>query len=145
MISPRIIGAVRTEPKASREALQVDSLFLRRSSRCCGAQILKRVAVGSIDRLVLVGSIACRQVLEALKILQPETVSSWHRAGFRISECIGAGNHDSAGAGRKRPADIRQPTLEISFSTLPWGSTRGAPEIHFVPTAVITPRQSPRL
>ena len=44
----------------------------------------KRVALGSIDRLVFVGLYHLAPgVLEALKIVTPETLIRWHRIGFR--------------------------------------------------------------
>ena len=44
----------------------------------------KRVAFNSIDRLVFAGLYRLAPgVLDALKILKPETVIRWHRAGFR--------------------------------------------------------------
>jgi hypothetical protein len=44
----------------------------------------KRVALNSIDRLLFVGLYRLAPgVLDALKIVRPETLMSWHRAGFR--------------------------------------------------------------
>jgi hypothetical protein len=46
------------------------------------------VALGKIDRLVFCGLYRLSPtVLDALKILQPETVIRWHRAGFRAYWC----------------------------------------------------------
>lgn len=45
----------------------------------------KRVALSSVDRLLLVGLYRLApRVLEALKIIRPETLLRWHRAGFRV-------------------------------------------------------------
>src|SRR5262249_32097462 len=44
----------------------------------------KRLAFGNIDRLVFAGLYRVAPgVLDALKILKPQTVIRWHRAGFR--------------------------------------------------------------
>jgi hypothetical protein len=44
----------------------------------------KRVAVRNIDRLVFAGLYhLAPEVLDAVKILKPETIIRWHRAGFR--------------------------------------------------------------
>ena len=41
-------------------------------------------ALSSIDRLLLVGLYRLApEVLDALKIIRPETLIRWHRAGFR--------------------------------------------------------------
>jgi hypothetical protein len=63
------------------------------------------------------------KVLDALKILQPETVVRWHRAGFRTYWRWKSRPH----AGRpKIPADLRQLILEMSVANPLWG----APRIH---------------
>src|SRR5262249_16804581 len=44
----------------------------------------KRLAVSNIDRLVFAGLYhLAPEVLDAVKILKPETIIRWHRAGFR--------------------------------------------------------------
>jgi len=51
------------------------------SSTCCGANPRKRVALSSIDRLLLVGLYRLAPgVLDALKIIRPETLLRWHRS-----------------------------------------------------------------
>jgi hypothetical protein len=59
----------------------------------------RRVTLNSIDRLLLVWLYRLAPgVLDALKIIRPETVLRWHRQG---SEPIGAGNRDRAAVGRR--------------------------------------------
>src|ERR1700751_1391589 len=49
-----------------------------------GRRAPKRVAVSNIDRLVFTGLDGLApEVLDAVKILKPETIIRWHRAGFR--------------------------------------------------------------
>ena len=68
----------------SRAALQAEILVLRHQLNVLRCRSPKRVAVSNVDRLVLVGLYRLApNVLDALKILQPETVVRWHRAGFR--------------------------------------------------------------
>jgi hypothetical protein len=68
----------------SRVALQAEILVLRHQLKVLTRKSPKRVAVGNIDRLVFCGLYCVSpKVLGALKILQPETVIRWHRAGFR--------------------------------------------------------------
>jgi len=51
--------------------------------RCCCWH--KRLALGNINRVVLIGlyRLVHPRCLKALKIIIPETVIRWHRAGFR--------------------------------------------------------------
>jgi hypothetical protein len=54
------------------------------SAQCTKAESPKRLALGNTDRLLFVGFYRFfPKVLEALRILKPETVLRWHRAGFR--------------------------------------------------------------
>jgi hypothetical protein len=65
-------------------ALQAEILVLRHQLNILRRKSPKRVALGKIDRLVFCGLYRLSPtVLDALKILQPETVIRWHRAGFR--------------------------------------------------------------
>jgi hypothetical protein len=61
--------------------------------------------------------------LDALKILKPQTVIRWHRAGFRAYwgwKSCGRGGRP------KTPADIRQLIRDMSVANPLWG----APRIH---------------
>src|SRR6516165_10976876 len=68
----------------SRVALQAEILVLRHQLNVLRRRSPKRMALGNIDRVVLIGLYRLApKVLEALKIITPETVIRWHRAGFR--------------------------------------------------------------
>ena len=68
----------------SRAALQAEILVLRHQLNILRRRSPKRVVLGKVDRLVFCGLYRLSPtVLDALKILQPETVIRWHRAGFR--------------------------------------------------------------
>ena len=84
----------------------------------------KRVALRSIDRLVFAGLYCLAPgALNALKILKPETVIRWHRAGFRTYWR----RKSRAGGGRpKTSLEIRQLIRDMSIATPLWG----APRIH---------------
>ena len=74
-----VVGLVR-----SRVALQTEILVLRHQLNVLRRKSPKRMALGNIDRVVLIGLYRLApKVLEALKIITPETVIRWHRAGFR--------------------------------------------------------------
>jgi hypothetical protein len=82
------------------------------------------VALNNIDRLVLTGLYyLAPQLLDALKIVKPETVIRWHRAGFRAYWRWKSRPH----GGRPRtPPEIRQLIRDMSISNQLWG----APRIH---------------
>jgi hypothetical protein len=68
----------------SRAALQAEILVLRHQLNVLRRRSPKRAAIRNVDRLVFVGLYRLApKVLDALKILRPETVVRWHRAGFR--------------------------------------------------------------
>jgi hypothetical protein len=62
-------------------------------------------------------------VLDALKIVRPETVIRWHRAGFRA---YWRWKSRPRGGRPKTPLEIRQLIREISLANSLWG----APRIH---------------
>jgi transposase InsO family protein len=114
-----MLGLVR-----SRAALQAEILVLRHQLNVLRRRSPKRVAVGNLDRLLFVGLYRFSpKMLDALKILKPETVLCWHRAGFRAywrwksRSCVGR---------PKTPVDIRQLIREMSVANPLWG----APRIH---------------
>jgi transposase InsO family protein len=108
----------------SRAALQTEILVLRHQLNVLRRRAPKRVAVSDLDRLVFAGLYRLApEVLNALKIIKPETVIRWHRAGFRAwwrwkSRPRG---------GRPKTADeIRRLIREMSVANPLWG----APRIH---------------
>jgi transposase InsO family protein len=108
----------------SRTALEAEVLLLRHQLNILRRATPKRVALGSIDRLVFVGLYHLAPgVLEALKIVTPETLIRWHRIGFR-----GYWRWKSRprGGRRKTPTDIRNLIHEMSMANPLWG----APRIH---------------
>ena len=84
----------------------------------------QRLTFISIDRLVFAGLYRLAPgVLDALKIVRPETVIRWHRAGFRAYWRW----KSRPRSGRpKTPLEIRQLIREISLANPLWG----APRIH---------------
>jgi hypothetical protein len=120
----RLIWCAIAELFRSRAALQAEIFVLRRQLNVLTRKSPKRVAVGNIDRLVFCGLYRVSpKVLGALKILRPETVIRWHRAGFRA---YWRWKSSPRGGRPKTPADIRQLILEMSVANPLWG----APRIH---------------
>jgi hypothetical protein len=108
----------------SRVALQAEILVLRHQLNVLRRKSPRRVALGNIDRVVLIGLYRLApKVLEALKIIAPETVIRWHRAGFRAYwRC----KSRPLGGRPRTSADIRQLVREMSHANPFWG----APRIH---------------
>src|SRR5215207_4054313 len=108
----------------SRAALEAEILVLRHQLNVLRRKSPKRLAFNSIDRLVFAGLYRVAPcVLDALKILKPETVIRWHRAGFRA---YWRWKSRPRGGRPAIPVDIRQLIREMSIANPLWG----APRIH---------------
>jgi hypothetical protein len=104
--------------------LEAEILVLRHQLNVLRRKSPKRLAFGNIDRLVFAGLYRLAPgVLDALKILKPQTVIRWHRAGFRAYWRWKSRPH---GGRPKTPADIRQLIRDMSIANPLWG----APRIH---------------
>jgi hypothetical protein len=69
----------------SRARMQAEILVLRHQLNVLRRRSSKRLAFGNVDRIVFAGLYRLApNVLDALKIVKPETVMRWHRAGFRV-------------------------------------------------------------
>src|SRR5436305_6000891 len=108
----RLIWYALTGLFRSRAALEAEILVLRHQLNVLRRKSPKRLAFGNVDRLVFAGLYrAAPGILDALKILKPQTVIRWHRAGFRSYWRWKSRSH----GGRPRtPADIRQLIREMS-------------------------------
>jgi hypothetical protein len=108
----------------SRAALQTEILALRHQLNVLRRRAPKRVAVSNIDRLVFAGIYHLAPVvLDAVKILKPETIIRWHRAGFRA---WWRRKSRPRGGRPRTPDEIRQLIREMSVANPLWG----APRIH---------------
>jgi hypothetical protein len=114
-----VIGLLR-----SRVSLKTEILTLRHQLNVLRRKSPKRLAFSNFDRLVFAGlyRIAPR-IVNALVIVQPETVVSWHRAGFRL---FWRWKSRSRGGRPKVPFEIRQLIRAMSLANPLWG----APRIH---------------
>src|SRR3984893_7994460 len=103
-----------------RAALQAENLVLRHQLNVLRRKSPKRLAFGNVDRLVFTALYRVAPgVLDALKILKPQTVIRWHRAYWRWKS-------RGRGGRPKTPADIRQLIRDMSIANPLWG----APRIH---------------
>jgi hypothetical protein len=104
--------------------LQTEVLVLRHQLNVLRRRAPKRVAVSNIDRLVFAGLYRLApEVLDAVKILKPETIIRWHRAGFRA---WWRWKSRPRGGRPRTPDEIRQLIHEMSVANPLWG----APRIH---------------
>src|SRR5262245_15451566 len=108
----------------SRAALEAEILVLRHQLNVLHRKSPERVVFSNIDRLVFAGLYRLVPgVLEAVKILNPETVVRWHRAGFRAYwrwKSIPRGGRPST------PVEIRRLIRQMVIANPLWG----APRIH---------------
>ena len=117
LICLALIGLFR-----SRASLQAEILTLRHQLNVLRRKSPQRLTFTSIDRLVFAGLYRLAPgVLDALKIVRPETVIRWHRAGFRAYWRW----KSRPRSGRpKTPLEIRQLIREISLANPLWGAPR---------------------
>jgi hypothetical protein len=135
LIWSAVIGLFR-----SRAALQAEVLFLRHQLNVLRRKSPRRVALNNIDRLVLTGLYyLAPQLLDALKIVKPETVIRWHRAGFRAQmqrelriQIIGNGQGNGHKA-RQNPSGLSGGSSGCPVPTLRTFSVGGSRRFHQPP------------
>src|SRR5258707_4051191 len=106
----------------SRASLQAEIVTLRYHLNVLRRKSPQRLTFTSIDRLVFAGLYRLAPgVPDALKIVRPETVIRWHRAGFRAYWRW----KSRPRIGRpKTSLEIRQLIREISLANPLWGAPR---------------------
>src|ERR1700761_2933655 len=98
----------------SRASLQAEILTLRHQLNVPRRKSPQRITFTSIDRLVFAGLYRLAPgVLDALKIVRPETVIRWHRAGFRAYRRWKSRPH---GGRPKTPLEICHLIREMSLA-----------------------------
>ena len=107
-----------------RASLHAEILVLRHQLNVLQRKSPKRLVFNNIDRLVFAGLYGLApNVLDALKILKPETVVRWHRAGFRA---YWRWKSRSRGGRPRASAEVRELIREMCLTNPLWG----APRIH---------------
>ena len=108
----------------SRAELEAEILVLRHQLNVLRRKSPGRLAFSSIDRVVFAGMYTLApNILDALKIVKPETVLRWHRGGFRA---YWRWKSRPRGGRPSTPAEIRDLIREMSIANPLWG----APRIH---------------
>jgi hypothetical protein len=116
---PALTGLFR-----SRALLEAEILVLRQQINVLRRKSPKRFAFGIFDRWVFVGLYRLvPDIVDALAILQPETVIRWHRAGFRS---FWRWKSSRRGGRPEVPLEIRRLIRGMSLANPLWG----APRIH---------------
>ena len=108
----------------SRASLEAENLALRHQLNVLRRQAPRRLAFNTLDRLVFAGLHQfAPSVINVLRVVRPETVIGWHRAGFRLFWRWKSRSRP----GRPQVAlEIRQLIREMSLANPLWG----APRIH---------------
>jgi transposase InsO family protein len=120
----RLIWSVLSGLFKSHAALQAEIVVLRHQLNVLRRRSPNRVALNNIDRLVFAGLYGLApQMLDALKIVKPETVIRWHRAGFRA---YWRWKSRPRGGRPRTPPEIRQLFRDMTIANPLWG----APRIH---------------
>jgi len=119
-----LIGWTVIDLFRSRAALEAEILTLRQQLNVLRRSAPKKLVFSSVDRMLFVGLYRLfPKVCDALAIVKPDTIVSWHRAGFRLywrwKSRRGVGRPTVSGA-------IRQLIREMSIANPLWG----APRIH---------------
>src|ERR1700694_2138713 len=108
----------------SRASLQAEILTLRHQLNVLRRKSPQRLGFTSIDRLVFAGLYRLSPgVLDALKIVRPETVIRWHHTGYRA---YWRWKSRPRGGRPKTLLGIRHLIREMSLANPLWG----APRIH---------------
>jgi hypothetical protein len=114
-----LLGLVR-----SRRSLEAENLALRHQLNVLRRSAPKRPVLSNFDRLIFVCLYRIAPpILDAVAIIEPETVIRWHRAGFRTFWRWKSQRRP----GRPKVAlEVRQLIREMSLANPFWG----APRIH---------------
>src|SRR5512137_2662053 len=118
-----ILGAI-LDVFRSRASLEAEIVALRQQLNVLRRKSTRRPAFSAFDRLFFAGlyRIAPR-ITDALAIVRPETVSRWHRTGFRL---LWRWNSRPRSGRPKVALEIRQLIHDMSLAN----PLRGAPRIH---------------
>ena len=117
-----LLACALTRMFRSRARLHAEILVLRHQLNVLRRRSPQRLTFSSIDRMVFAGLYRLDpSVLGTLKIVKPETVIRWHRAGFRA---YWRWKSRVQGGRPKTPLEIRQLIREISIANPLWGAPR---------------------
>jgi transposase InsO family protein len=120
----KLLVHVLVSPFKARAELEAEIIMLRHQLSVLRRRGPSKPKLVVTDRLLLVWLYRLfPSVLNAVTIIQPETILRWHRAGFRI---YWRWKSRSLGGRPKVPMEIRHLIREMSLANRLWG----APRIH---------------
>ena len=115
---------VLASPFKTRARLEAEIVMLRHQLNVLRRRVRSKPKLSVADRLLFVWLYRLfPSVLNAVAIVQPETVIRWHRAGFRL---YWRWKSRSRGGRPRVPLEIRRLIREMSLANRHWG----APRIH---------------
>src|SRR6266576_1293655 len=106
----------------SRSRLEAENLFLRHQLNLALRQKPPRIRLQGSDRALLVWMVRLwPSLLDAVQVVQPETILRWHRAGFRTFWRWRSRNR----VGRpKIDRELRELIRRMSMENALWGASR---------------------
>ncbi len=118
----KLLFHVLVSPFKSQARLEVEIVVLRQQLMVLRRRLPSKPKLTVADRLVFVWLYRLfPSVLNAITIIQPETVLRWHRSGFRLYWRWKSRSH----GGRPRvPVEIRRLIREMSLANRLWGAPR---------------------
>src|SRR5687768_5801178 len=118
-----LIHAVAS-PFKTKARLEAEIILLRHQLNVLRRRVPSKPRLAVVDRLLFVWLYRLfPSVLNAIAIVQPETIVRWHRTGFRI---YWRWKSRARGGRPKVPVEIRRLIREMSLANRLWG----APRIH---------------
>ncbi len=115
---------VLVSPFKTRAQLEAEIVLLRHQLNVLRRRVPSKPKLAVADRLLFVWLYRLfPSVLNAVAIVQPETIIRWHRAGFRL---YWRWKSRSRGGRPKVPIEIRRLIRDMSLANRLWG----APRIH---------------
>ena len=119
-----LVPHVLVSPFKTQARLEAEIVMLRHQLNVLRRRASSRPKLATADRLLFVWLYRLfPSVLDAVAIVQPETIIRWHRAGFRL---YWRWKSRSRGGRPKVPMEIRRLIWEMSLANRLWG----APRIH---------------
>src|SRR5258708_1924422 len=111
-------------PFKTQARLEAEIIMLRNQLNVLRRRVPSKPKLATVDRLLFIWLYRLfPSLLNAVAIVQPETIIRWHRAGFRLYWRWKPRSH---GGRPKAPMEIRRLIREMSLANRLWG----APRIH---------------
>src|SRR5882762_8384048 len=121
---PSLFAHVLVSPFKTQARLEAEIVLLRHQLTVLRQRFPSKPRLTAADRLIFVWLYRLfPSLLNAITIVQPETIIRWHRAGFRL---YWRWKSRSRGGRPKVPVEIRHLIREMSLANRLWG----APRIH---------------